>query len=61
MESIEDKDKATVDHIPFIEREVVDIIGDEIVICYAKGLEHRLLPEATAAFDGSKGVDNAEG
>lgn len=61
LEGIEDEDKATVDHVPFIERQIVDVIGDEIVVCNAQGLEHRLLPKATAAFDTSNGIDDAEG
>lgn len=61
MEGVEDKDKATVDHVPFIEGQIVDVIGDEIVVCYAQGLEQGLLPEATAAFDTSNGINDAEG
>lgn len=61
LEGIEDKDKATVDHVPFIERQIVDVIGNEIMVRNAQGLEHGLLPKATAAFDTSNGIDDAEG
>lgn len=60
LESIEDEDEAAVYHVPFVEWEIVDVIGDEIVVCDAKGLEHGLLPEATAAFDGGESVDDAK-
>lgn len=61
LEGIEHKHKTTVDHVPFIERQIVDVIGNEIVVGNAQGLEHRLLPKATAAFDTGNGIDDAEG
>ena len=60
MEGVGDKDKTAINHVPFIEGQIIDVIGDEVVVRYAQGLKHRLLPETTTAFDSSKGIDDAE-
>lgn len=61
LQSIGDENYPTVDHVPFGERKVVDIVRDEAVLCNAEGLEHRLLPVATATFNGGEGINDAEG
>ena len=61
LQHIEDKDKTTVDHVPFGEGEFVDVVGNEGVVAQAESAEHGLLPEGAAAFYSGEGVDDAEG
>lgn len=55
-----DEDHAAVDHVPFIEREVIDIVWNGGTFRYTQCLEHRLLPVAASAFHGCDGIHNAE-
>ncbi len=59
LDRVEDKDKATIYHVPFIEWHVIDLVRDPWLLWNANGGKHRLLPEATASFDCGDGVDNA--
>ncbi|KAI4279057.1 MAG: hypothetical protein LQ337_000572 [Flavoplaca oasis] len=61
LERIENEDKATIHHVPFIEGQIVNVIGDEIVVCYTQCVEHRLLPKAAATFYTSNGINDAKG
>ena len=61
LQRVQHEHDSAVDHVSFVEREIVDIVWDEGAVCDAECLEHGLLPEAAAAFDGSEGVDDTEG
>lgn len=61
LQSVGDEHYPTINHVPFREREVVDVFGDEAVFREAEGLKHGLLPVTTAAFDAGDGIDDAQG
>jgi hypothetical protein len=57
LNGIQRQNKATLNHIPLVERKVVYIFGNESVFRNAHGGEHRLLPEAGSAFNSCEGID----
>jgi len=56
LDGIQDEYNSTLDHIPLIERKLVDILWDKFVFRDSHSAEHGLLPEASSSFDGSKCV-----
>ena len=61
MISIEDENDTTVDKPPLAERELIDGTRHESQARKAHCLEHGLLPETAAAFDGGERVHEAQG
>ena len=61
LQGIEAKNNPAVYHVPLVERELVEILGNEAMFRNAQCLQHGLLPETTAAFDRCEGIDDAKG
>jgi hypothetical protein len=57
LDGIQDQNKSTLDHIPFVKGKVVYIVGNERIIRNANGLEHWLLPEASPSLYSCEGID----
>jgi hypothetical protein len=60
LNSVEDEDATTLHHVPFIEREVVDVGRDESIMGNTGCLEHALLPEAGSTLDSCECVDQGQ-
>lgn len=58
LDSIQDQNKSTLNHIPLVEWKVVHIFGNESILRNANSLEHRLLPEATSTLNSCECIDS---
>jgi hypothetical protein len=56
LNGIQDEYYPTLDHVPLIERKLVDILWDKFVFRDSHSAEHGLLPETSTSFDGSKRI-----
>jgi hypothetical protein len=57
LDGIQRQHKSTLNHIPLVERKVVDIFGNESVLRNAHSGKHSLLPEARPTFDSCERID----
>jgi hypothetical protein len=60
-DSVEYKNNASVNHIPFIPSHIVQDCRYEVVLLEAETLEHGLLPKAAAAQVRREGIDDTKG
>ena len=56
MNGIQNQHSPALNHVPLIERQVVNVFWDEWEFWNANCAEHRLLPEATTSHDARKCV-----
>lgn len=59
-DGVEDEDYAAVNHVPLIPGQIVQKLGNEGVMGYTHGFQHRSLPEATASYERRECVDGTE-
>ena len=58
--SVENKNNASIYHVPFIPCEVVEDIRNEVPVLQSQALEHGALPKATTTKECSEGVHDAK-
>lgn len=58
MNSVQNQNRSSLDHVPLVEGKVVDVFWDEGICWDANGLEHRLLPEAGTTFYSCECIDS---
>jgi hypothetical protein len=58
--SVENKNNASIYHVPFIPCEVVEDIRNEVPILQSQAFEHGALPKATTTKECSEGVHDAK-
>ena len=59
-DSSEYEDNTSVEHVPLVPSQRVDLVRDEAMLRNTERSKHRLLPERSATFDSCDGVDDAE-
>jgi len=57
LDCVQYENYSSLHHIPFVEWKLVNIFGYESIVRNPNSCEHRLLPEASPAFDGCECVD----
>lgn len=60
MNGVQDQNKASLNHVPFVPGQFINNIRNECVIRNSKSTKHALLPEAATSNIGSESIDSAE-
>lgn len=58
LNSVEDENSAALEHIPFVEGQLIDIFRDEGIVGNAHSRQHRLLPEACTSLYSCECIDH---
>ena len=56
LNSVQDQDRSTLDHIPFVEGQIIYVFGDEGIFRDANCGEHGLFPEAGTSLDSCESI-----